>query len=567
MSKLVFVSYAREDTEAVKAICRELRERQVSVWFDQDDLKPGLWVNQVKRAITRSAYFIICLSEAALRKTGDKPGFQDEELSLAFDIARQQSSNSFMIIPLRIEDCDRGDHRIATYQQYDLFRDRHAVLDKIALEVGGAALNAKASRDDLTDDEAVVRRLINKSEALFVAGLFAGCLDLWKAVEAFSGETSETWTSKGVLEERMGRLDKALADFDKALALDSKHWLAHYNKGLTLEALGQTESAIEEFRRATSINSAFGPSHYNLGVCLVSQGHGDDAIAAYDAALRCDPDDLPALLNKGTVLSSLGRTTEAIETYVRAIQVRPGDGLVHYNLAVALFKLRLFEPAYRMVRRSIDLAPSPEAVEFKIIVAKTLGLLDVAMMDLLQTGATYLSAGCGRGGILASMFAPDGERTVEELVSVLIGLGIDSELALRLRDCRDALSAIEGIQSGDAAMAGLRDSLAEVDRAVERHGSTSDYRWFQFGAQLYEVAMLRNASSPEDSQIILDAVRDDLGVLQKLVQEMALPKGLLEEVNTFLLRAVDESPEVVLQSAVRITRTAKEILTGQFFPR
>ena len=39
----IFLSYAHEDLGTVRRICAGLKERQLNVWLDKEDLGPGLW--------------------------------------------------------------------------------------------------------------------------------------------------------------------------------------------------------------------------------------------------------------------------------------------------------------------------------------------------------------------------------------------------------------------------------------------------------------------------------------------------------------------------------------------
>jgi hypothetical protein len=137
-----FLSYARDDLATVVRIYEGLVARGIAVWFDQEHLGPGKWRPQITRAIAKSRFFIICLSEAALRKTGDAPGFIDTELDQAYNIALAQSNADFTIIPIRLEDCNRGDHRLTMYQQFDLFSDWGGALDRLAVMLGGRSLSA-----------------------------------------------------------------------------------------------------------------------------------------------------------------------------------------------------------------------------------------------------------------------------------------------------------------------------------------------------------------------------------------------------------------------------------------
>ena len=116
----IFLSYAHEDLNRVQDLYRGLIDRGLNVWFDKKNLKVGKWKTQIEKAIAQSRYFIICLSKAAIRKTGDAPGFQDEELNRAYNIALEQPAGSFTIIPVRLEECGRGDHRMSGFQQFDL---------------------------------------------------------------------------------------------------------------------------------------------------------------------------------------------------------------------------------------------------------------------------------------------------------------------------------------------------------------------------------------------------------------------------------------------------------------
>ena len=152
-STQVFLSYAREDYLRVERLYERLRARGVNVWLDEKEQKVGPWKDRIQKEIAQSRYFIIALSEATLKKTGDKPGFQDEELNTAYNIARQQSVQNFAIIPVRLEECGRGDHRVSGFQQFDLFEDWDGTLNRPAPQIGGQALGDSSAAEVLSDME------------------------------------------------------------------------------------------------------------------------------------------------------------------------------------------------------------------------------------------------------------------------------------------------------------------------------------------------------------------------------------------------------------------------------
>ncbi len=106
--KRIFLSYAHEDLDTVRRIDAGLTARNLDVWFDKRCLKPGSWKRQIEKQIPKCRHFVICISNAALKKTGDEPGFQDDELQQAYEIARVQPEDAFTIVPIRLEDCVAG---------------------------------------------------------------------------------------------------------------------------------------------------------------------------------------------------------------------------------------------------------------------------------------------------------------------------------------------------------------------------------------------------------------------------------------------------------------------------
>lgn len=166
---LVFLSYARKDVEAVTKLYQDLKARNISVWFDQVDVAPGKWKPQVLRAVRRSRYFVICISQAALVQTGDDPGFQDTELNEAYDIAVNQDEAHFTIIPVRLENCDRGDNRLTQFQQFDLFSHWDETVDRLAVYLGGRSLATNIA-DVRTEGEKRIQGLQGRIVAFHYAG-------------------------------------------------------------------------------------------------------------------------------------------------------------------------------------------------------------------------------------------------------------------------------------------------------------------------------------------------------------------------------------------------------------
>ena len=177
----------------------ELGECEINVWFDKEHLRPGAWKPQLRRAITRSRFFLICLSEAALKKTGDVPGFQDQELQWAYEIAANQDPAAFTIIPVRLEDCGRGDHRTSQWQQVDLFPERDGGLKRLNDWLGGTCEEVSAGEplSEQSEHEQLVDGLLGKAAVFYYADDYPKALKTLEAITTIEERALLAWAKQG----------------------------------------------------------------------------------------------------------------------------------------------------------------------------------------------------------------------------------------------------------------------------------------------------------------------------------------------------------------------------------
>ena len=72
--------------------------------------------------------------------------------------------------------------------------------------------------------------------------------------------------------QREGRLDEAMADYQKALQFNPDHANARNNLGLALIQKGRPDEAIEQFQMALQSQPRNTNSHLNLGTGLRKMG-------------------------------------------------------------------------------------------------------------------------------------------------------------------------------------------------------------------------------------------------------------------------------------------------------
>jgi|RhiMetdeSRZDD1v2_1073273.scaffolds.fasta_scaffold348719_1 TIR domain-containing protein len=116
----VFVSYAREDSDAALRLANDLRHLGEEPWLDRDSLLPGQhWPTAIAEAIRRAHFFIALMSPHSV----EKRGFVQKELRIALAILDQTSPTQVFIIPVRLAECRPTHRALSELQWVDLFPD------------------------------------------------------------------------------------------------------------------------------------------------------------------------------------------------------------------------------------------------------------------------------------------------------------------------------------------------------------------------------------------------------------------------------------------------------------
>lgn len=99
-----------------------------------------------------------------------------------------------------------------------------------------------------------------------------------------------THINRGVLRLRLGNIDDAISDFDRALALDPNMPEAYLNKGSALMRSGQANAAVPLFSKALE-NRTRKPAfaYYGRGVAHEELGNIKSAYLDYRRASAADP--------------------------------------------------------------------------------------------------------------------------------------------------------------------------------------------------------------------------------------------------------------------------------------
>jgi tetratricopeptide (TPR) repeat protein len=149
----------------------------------------------------------------------------------------------------------------------------------------------------------VIRHQLGRTEA--------GLRDMTRAL-TFE-PSAENHTNRGSLRLASGNAAGAIADFDRALALQPGHVMAYNNRGHARAAAGDPQRALADFQIASQLAPRLITAQVGAGNALLALGDPAGAERDFQTALELDPSYGPARLGRGLARAALGKRGEACE--------------------------------------------------------------------------------------------------------------------------------------------------------------------------------------------------------------------------------------------------------------
>ncbi|MCL5022520.1 MAG: tetratricopeptide repeat protein, partial [Nitrospirae bacterium] len=169
-------------------------------------------------------------------------------------------------------------------------------------------------------------------------GIWKNNIDLWNYVIDREPRTYFAYNNRGTTLYAMGQLDRAIEDYEKAIALYPAYPKGHYNLGLALFEKGLLEQAIGEYEIAVRLEPRNVDAHLNLGIAYAKKGLRDKSIEEYRTVERLSAGSAEPYYQLGSFFSNRGLVAEATELLEIAVRIKPDFADAQSNLAAALFR-------------------------------------------------------------------------------------------------------------------------------------------------------------------------------------------------------------------------------------
>jgi len=154
-----------------------------------------------------------------------------------------------------------------------------------------------------------------------------------------------------------GRVDEAIVQYQKALAIWPESANAHGGLGNALFQKGQMDEAIVQYQKALEIKPDFAGALNNLGYALLQTGRVDEAIAHYRKAIKLQPESATFHSGLGNALCQKGLLDEAIIQYQEALTLQPQSADNRERLGDALFRKGHLAEAIIQYQKAVEIKP------------------------------------------------------------------------------------------------------------------------------------------------------------------------------------------------------------------
>jgi len=241
----------------------------------------------------------------------------------------------------------------------DLFQTQDEIVARLANQLGTELTSAEAHRTERASNPdsmdlffqglAVHNKGINVENSSHARGYFERALAVDPSnLDALLGVGRVDYGVGGAFlsDDRDARLAAAETAIAKVLSVRPNDALAHEIMGGILTQTKRPDQGIAEFERALALDSNLAAAHGDVGLAKMFVGHPEEAGAHENEALRLSPRDSFAWLwlhFAGAAKLNLGAEEEAAALFRRSIENNRTIPLTHFFLAATLANLGKLE--------------------------------------------------------------------------------------------------------------------------------------------------------------------------------------------------------------------------------
>jgi Tfp pilus assembly protein PilF len=152
-------------------------------------------------------------------------------------------------------------------------------------------------------------------------------------ISAENVRDAQGYVGQGQTLARSGKADEALAQFEKALALDPYNVQALSGRGLVHQGEKRHADAIEDFTAVHGLVPQRADPLVARATSYLALDKIKEAAGDLDEAVQSEPNNAQAWSMRGLAYERLGDKSKAAASYSRALAIRPRDDAARNGLA------------------------------------------------------------------------------------------------------------------------------------------------------------------------------------------------------------------------------------------
>ena len=174
----------------------------------------------------------------------------------------------------------------------------------------------------------------------------------------FDKQNDVAYAKLGAIHDAKGRPDKAVANYEKAVAINPAFTSLYPPLGLAYLDKGEIAKAENYLQKSDAAGIDTAETRYMHGVLFFKQNKNPESLAAFDETLKLDSRYAPALYYRGQVLDRMGQQDQAIVAYQKTLEFEPSNSAASYDMGVDYYNKGDYTNAATAYERTIKIDSS-----------------------------------------------------------------------------------------------------------------------------------------------------------------------------------------------------------------
>ena len=161
---------------------------------------------------------------------------------------------------------------------------------------------------------------------------------LWTdVINKYPGQTFLPYVNRGDYYNTIGIQEKALTDYNKAIAMDPKQPTFYFKRAIVNESTKDYRSAISDYELALKLDPKDAGIYQNLGVLYSLEKDFDSAIDISLKGLSCDPGNAGLHSNIGHYYIEKENYEQALDNFQKSLKAEPDNFDATIGLSIAYY--------------------------------------------------------------------------------------------------------------------------------------------------------------------------------------------------------------------------------------